>query len=183
MSSNTVRKDPAADWVTVAVLGRPRGIRGELTAISLSSHPDRFEKLTKVYLFAAGAAKGAEHEVERTWNHQGVLIFKFKGIDSMTDAENYRGLEVRIPLSERVAPEPGEYFHSDMIGCEVQDAATRRVIGTVTDFLDYGGPALLQVNAGDLLVPFVKEICVGIHPEQKLILVTLPEGLEDVNKL
>jgi len=28
-----------ADWVTVAILGRPRGIRGEITAISQSSHP------------------------------------------------------------------------------------------------------------------------------------------------
>ncbi len=175
--------NPAADWVTVAVLGRPRGIRGELTAISLSSHPDRFEKLTKVHLFAPSATVGKEYGVERTWNHQGVLIFKFQGIDSMTDAENFRGFDVRIPLSERVVPEPGEFFHSDLIGCEVQDAATKRVIGQVTDFEDFGGPPLLQINKGDLLIPFVKEICVGIHPEQKLILVTLPEGLEDVNKL
>jgi 16S rRNA processing protein RimM len=172
-------KNSATDWVTVAILGRPRGLRGELTAISLSSHPDRFKKLTTVHLFG----DGSPYEVERTWDHQGVLIFKFKGVDSMTDAEKFRGFEVRVPLSERVEPEAGEFFHSDLIGCEVRDAATQRVIGKVTDFEEFGGPPLLQINGGSLLVPFVKEICTGIHPEQKLILVTLPEGLEDVNKL
>jgi 16S rRNA processing protein RimM len=149
-----------------------------LTAISLSSHPDRFQRLKTVYLFGTGTP----FEVERVWDHQGVLIFKFKGIDSMTDAEAYRGFEVRVPKSERVEPEPGEYFHSDLIGCEVQDAATRRVVGKVTDFEEYGGPPLLRIDDGNLLIPFVKAICIGIHPEQKLILVTLPEGLEDVNK-
>lgn len=163
----------------MAVLGRPRGIRGELTAISLSSHPERFSSLERVYLFGPGTP----YEVERVWDHQGVPVFKFKGVDSMTDAEKLRGFEVRVPKAERVQPEPGEFFHSDLIGCEVQDAATKRVIGKVTDCEEFGGPPLLQINGGEMLIPFVKEICTGIHPESGLILVTLPEGLEDVNKL
>lgn len=170
---------PESDWVAIAILGRPRGVRGELTAISLSSHPERFAQLKQVYLFGPGTP----YEVERVWDHQGVPVFKFKGIDSMTDAEPLRGFEVRVPKSERVKAEPGEYFHSDLIGCEVQDAETKRVIGTVTEFEEFGGPPLLRIDNGNLLIPFVKEICTGIHPEQKLILVKLPEGLEDVNKL
>ena len=167
------------DWVTIAVLGRTRGIRGELTAISLSSHPERFAALTRVFLFGQGTA----YEVERYWEHQGVPVFKFKGVDSMTDAEGLRGFEMRVPMAERVQPEPGEYFHSDLIGCEVRDAASDRVIGRVTDFEEFGGPPLLQINGGPLLIPFVKAICTGIHPERHLILVTLPEGLEEVNKV
>jgi len=166
------------EWIAIAALGRARGIRGEVTAVSLSSHPERFANLSRVYLFGPGDS----YDVERVWDHQGLLVFKFKGVDSMTDAEKLRGYEVRVPASERVQPEPGEYFHSDLIGCEVRDAATSRPIGTVTAFEEYGGPGLLQIDAGRLTVPFVKEICVGIQPEQKLILVNLPEGLEDINK-
>ena len=33
-----------------------------------------------------------------------------------------------------------------------------------------------------MLVPFVKAICTGIHPERKLIETDLPEGLEDLQK-
>ena len=165
----------SSDWVTVAVLVRPRGIRGEITALSQSSHPERFKNLKTVRLFGSGQ----EYQVERVWDHQGTPVFKFVGVDSMNDAELLRGAEVRIPPSERVALEPGEYFHSDLIGCEVRDRATKRVIGKVTGWEDYGGPSLLQIDGGRILIPFVKAICVDIRPADRVIETDLPEGLED----
>ena len=55
------------------------------------------------------------------WEHAGALVFKFQGVDSIHDAEKLRGAEVQVPPAERVELEPGEYFHSDLIGCEVRD--------------------------------------------------------------
>jgi 16S rRNA processing protein RimM len=167
-----------ADWVTVAVLVRPRGVRGEITAVSQSGHPERFAQLKSVRLFGSGD----EYVVERVWDHQGVLVFKFAGVDSMDDAELLRGAEVRIPPDERVALDPGEFFQSDLIGCEVRDHNSKRVIGRVTGWEEYGGPSLLQVDGGRLLIPFVKAICVDIRPADRLIETLLPEGLEDVVK-
>jgi 16S rRNA processing protein RimM len=163
------------DWVAVAVLGRPRGNRGELTAESLSSKPERFASLKEVRLVGDGSA----FQVEEVWAHAGALVFKFQGVDSISDAEKLRGAEVQVPVSERVELEPGEYFHSDLIGCEVRDRASGRVIGRVTNFEEYGGPPLIEIDGGRLLVPFVKAICVDIRPDEKLIRVDLPEGLED----
>ncbi len=163
------------DWVTVAVLIRPRGVRGEITAISQSSHPERFAKLKTIRLFPPGR----EYEVERVWDHLGTLVFKFAGVDSMNDAELLRGAEVRIPPEERVQLEPGEYFQSDLIGCEVRDHQTKRVIGKVTGWEEYGGPGLLQIDGGRVLIPFVKAICVDIRPADRVIETILPEGLEE----
>ena len=165
----------AADWVTVAVLVRPRGVRGEITAVSQSGHPERFAQLKSVRLFGSGS----EYKVERVWDHQGVLVFKFAGVDSMNDAELLRGAEVRIPPEERVALDPGEYFQSDLIGCEVRDHQSKRLIGRVTGWEEYGGPALLQIDGGRILIPFVKAICVDIRPADRVIETNLPEGLED----
>jgi 16S rRNA processing protein RimM len=120
-------------------------------------------------------------EVEKVWDHGGTLVFKFAGVDSISDAEKLRGAEVRVPKAERVELEPGEYFHSDLLGCEVRDRATDRVIGQVTGWEEYGGPALLQIDDGRLLIPFVKAICIEILPDARLIRVDLPEGLEAVN--
>ena len=39
--------------------------------------------------------------------------------------------------------------------------------------------ALLVIDKGKLLIPFVKAICVDIRPEEKLIRVDLPPGLEE----
>jgi 16S rRNA processing protein RimM len=167
----------AGEWISVAILGRPRGNRGELTAESLSSKVDRFARLKQVRL--AGELTGL-YQVEEVWQHGGALVFKFAGVDSISDAEKLRGAEVQVPLSERVQLEPGEYFHSDLIGCEMRDRKSDRVIGRVTSFLEYGGPPLLEIDDGRVTVPFVKAICVDIQPEAKLIRVELPEGLEDL---
>jgi 16S rRNA processing protein RimM len=172
--------NPYADWVAIAVLGRARGIRGEITARSLSSKPERFARLKSVRLAGDPPFVSAAYDVEEVWEHGEVLVFKFAGVDSMTDAEKLRGAEVQVPRAERVELEPGEFFHSDLIGCEIRERVSGRTVGRVTDFQEYGGPPLLEVDNGKLLIPFVKAICVDIRPAEKLILVDMPEGLEDL---
>ena len=72
-------------WITLAVLGRTRGNRGELTAVSFSK-PERFAALEQVWLFGdaplpglPAPAAGERFEVETTWFHNGTLIFKLRG--------------------------------------------------------------------------------------------------------
>jgi 16S rRNA processing protein RimM len=163
-------------WISIAVLHRPRGNRGELTAESLSSRPERFALLKEVRL---AGVQTQTAQIEEVWEHAGGLVFKFQGIDSISDAEKLRGAEVQVPRSQRVELEPGEYFHSDIIGCEVRERISGRVVGRVTNFEEYGGPPLIEIDGGRLLIPFVKAICLDIRPDEKLILVDLPEGLEE----
>jgi 16S rRNA processing protein RimM len=172
---------PEDSWVTIALLGKPRGNRGELTAVALSSKPERYESLSEVFLFGAGPLRdGQGYQVESTWFHNGVLIFKFQGIETITDAELLRGSEVRVPASQRVALDPGEYFQSELIGCDVIDRSTGESLGRVTDFDEDAGPGLIVV--GELLIPFTRAICVEIDPAGRRIAVELPEGLKDLNR-
>jgi len=165
-------------WTAIAALVKPRGNKGELTAVSLSSKRERFAHLSKVCLFG----DGSEYTVERVWDHDGTLVFKFAGVDSINDAEKLRGMEVRVPFEERVPLDEGEYFQSDLIGCEVRDLGTGRLIGRVTGWEEYGGPSLLDVDNGRILIPFVKAICPEIDTEARVIKVQLPEGLEQLGE-
>jgi 16S rRNA processing protein RimM len=122
---------------------------------------------------------GAPMEVENTWMHGDHLIFKFKGVDSISDAEKLAGAEVTIPFEERASLTEDEVYESDLIGCEVFDA-TGRSLGVVTDFQETGGTPLLQVGE-NLLIPFAKTICTEIDLEHKRITATLPDGLLDLN--
>jgi 16S rRNA processing protein RimM len=165
------------DWVTVALLGKPRGNRGELAAISLSSKPERFESLERVFL------SGHENpfEVEEIWEHKGALVFKLAGIDSINDAEKFYGCEVRVPFAERAPLEPGEYYHSDLVGCEVFDRANGQSIGKVLEVQEAAGGGLLVLD-GDVLIPFTSGLCKLIDIANRRIEVDVPEGLLNLNK-
>jgi 16S rRNA processing protein RimM len=165
-----------AEWVTVARLGKTRGNRGEITALPLTSKPDRFQQLREVYLFGSGERR----EIEEAWFHGNSLVLKFQGVDSISDAEKLSGAEVRIPLSQRAELDPGEFFQSDLVGCEVVERSSGRRLGRVTNWDDSGGPGLLVVD-GRLMIPFARAICVEIDPAAKRIAVELPEGLKDLN--
>lgn len=162
------------------MLSRVWGIRGELIAIPFSDHPERYEKLGRVYLFGA-APEPAMFDVEDVRSQSGSLLFKFRGVDSISDAEPWRGAEVRIPREERVALDPGEFFLSDLIGCQVVERGTGRPLGTVTGWNEGGPSGLLKIGE-DLLIPFVRSICVAIDTTARRIEVEAPEGLLDLNR-
>ena len=164
------------EWVTVAVLGRARGIRGEVTAFALSK-PERYASLREVFLFP----EGSRREVESAWFHDNRLILKFRGVDNMSEAERLAGCEVRVPRAERMRLEPGEYFESDLIGCEVIERDGGASLGQVTALQDGGSSGVLEVD-GTLLIPFVRAICVAIQPEDRRIIVDLPAGLKELNQ-
>jgi 16S rRNA processing protein RimM len=135
-------------------------------------------------------------------NRPGQGIFHFEGFDSIDAAEKLRGLDVLIPIADRVELPAGNYFVSDLIGCSVfeippQEAKLSspacameeapRVLGTVKDVFFPGegtaGTPLLQVETptGELLVPLAVDICRSIDVAARRIDVTLPEGLSDLN--
>jgi 16S rRNA processing protein RimM len=163
--------------VAVGRLFKPWGIRGELGAEIYSSHPGRAEKLKDVVL-ELGNGKTRSCRVERVWWHDGRPVFKFDGIDSISDAEPWAGADILVAEAEREMPEEGAYSHADLIGCALWNGD--RKAGVVRAVEDYGGGPLLEVKldaGGEVLVPFTLSICKQIDVEAKTIRAELPEGL------
>ncbi len=167
------------EWVTIAILAKPRGNQGELLAFSLSDSPGRFEKLDRVFLFRDDVNLG-EQAVERAWWHGDRLVIKLAGVDSIDAAAALDGLEVRVPFSERAPLEGGMHYQSDLIGCELRDANGTH-LGSVTGWEEYGGPGLMEVD-GSWLVPFTPAICTEVDLAARRIVVNLPEGLRELNQ-
>lgn len=188
----------------VARIVRPRGNKGEVLAELFTDFPERLSSFKQIYLRSSQAqpqATGLLHFwVDR--NHPEHGIFHFAGCTSIDAAEKLRGMDVLIPLADRVVLPAGKYFISDLMGCTVFElpeggaklaspacAAEEapRVLGTVRDVFFPGegvvGTPLLQVgnSAGEVLIPLAEEICVNIDVSARRIEVRLPEGLSDLD--
>jgi 16S rRNA processing protein RimM len=165
--------------VAVGRLFKAWGIRGELGAEIYSSHPGRAEKLKDVVLeLADGKTRPAR--VERVWWHDGRPVFKFEGIDTISDAEPWAGADVLVADSEREMPEEGAFSHADLIGCVLWNRNEK--VGSVRAIEDFGSGPLLDVkldSGGEVLVPFTLTICKEIDVAAKTIRAELPEGLLD----
>ncbi|MGH9727771.1 MAG: ribosome maturation factor RimM [Candidatus Acidiferrales bacterium] len=182
--------DPPADRVTLARILRARGRRGEVAAEILTDFPERLPKLTSVELWD-GKNPPRRVGIRECWLHNGQAIFLLEGSDSICDAERFVGLEIQIPISERVPLAAGSYFVTDLIGCEVFQTSTNGVsekLGAVRDVQSSGesvaGTPILVVTTpdGELLIPLASEICTRIDTAARCIEVVLPEGLHDLNQ-
>ena len=175
-------------YVTLARILRPRGLKGEVAAEILTDFPDRLPRLREVWL-TDGVRPPRLIALRSCWLSQargGQVIFHFEGVDSITAAEPLRGLEVQVPLADRVPLPPGRYYVSDLIGCEVFEQGVR--LGSVRDVQftgeDVSGTPVLVVDTpqGDLLIPLADEICTHIDTAARHIEVALPEGLRELNR-
>lgn len=86
----------------------------------------------------SGRGRNAPLEIERARVHQGNVICKFRGVDSIESAQAYKGRIVYTDKDERSLA-PGEYYIADVIGLTVVDADTGEKYGRLTDV--YQAPA------------------------------------------
>jgi 16S rRNA processing protein RimM len=191
----------------VARILRARGNKGEVAAELLTDFPERLTKLKEVFVGQAGGKLEPHCVVVKTcWlsqNHRGQAVFHFDGVNSISEAEKFRGLEVLLPFEQRVTLPAGQYFVSDLIGCSVFEnpiappvvasspcslAEAPSLLGTVRDVQipgeEFPGTPFLEVETaqGDVLIPLAVDICTKIDTAARRIDVILPEGLRGLNR-
>jgi len=155
-----------------------------LSAEALGRPAEAFRQVRQVEV---GGAPGAARWLEIEWvrEHRGRLLIKFRGVDSIAAAEELAGAELRIPRSQRRELPAGEYYQSDLIGCQVVERGGGRRLGVVAGWQECGAAPLLEVDTGapggPLLVPFARSICVEVDLAERRIVVDLPEGLKELN--
>ena len=161
---------------TEAVIGvvvRPFGVRGEVKVRVWTDIPERFDDLTQVVLARADGRRTTA-EVAGVRPHQGHVLMRFRGVDSVEDAEALRGAEVLAPMATRPPLEDDTYYTADLIGMAVQ-LADGTPIGAVREVLRYPAQDLLVV--GEALIPAVRAIVTHVDMPARVITVDPPAGL------
>jgi 16S rRNA processing protein RimM len=195
-------KSQTPQWVAVAHILRARGNKGEVAAEILTDFPERLTKLKAVYLSdGLGKAEPRSIGVKACWlsqNHSGQAVFHFEGSASISDADKFRGLDVLIPIEQRVKLPVGRHFVSDLVGCSVFELSAQSssvasspcslaeapsLLGIVREVEFTGSAPLLVVDtaSGEILIPMAEDICTRIDTTARRIEVVLPPGLRELN--
>lgn len=163
----------------VARIGKPHGIRGEVTVQVLTDAPqDRF---------VPGAVFEVEHPGVKTltvegarWNKE-ILLLAFEEILDRNVAETMRGAKLFIETEELDDDEEGWYEH-ELVDLQARVADT--VVGKVTALRTNTAQDLLVIEDAEgeeIFIPFVEDIVPEVNIEGGYILLTPPAGLFEVN--
>jgi 16S rRNA processing protein RimM len=180
---NDSANDNANDkWISLAVVLKTQGRRGEVAVEPHTDVPDRFQQDMRLWALKRDGQR-REVVIEDLWPHKNLLVLKFQGVESISDAEPLVGAELQLPSSERARLEPGWTYLSDLVGCTVFDGG--REIGKIEDVQFGAGEApLLVVDSGTKLpheIPFAEAYLEKLDLEHKEVRMKLPEGLLEVN--
>jgi 16S rRNA processing protein RimM len=167
---------PFDELVTIGRVVKPQGRKGELLVHPLSDHPGRFPALRRAYVAGPGGGSRAI-SVTHCWPHKGRFVLKLSGVDSISEAEAFRGLDIRIPEDELPELPEGAYYHHQLLGLRVEEHAGRPV-GVVAQVLETGADApvlMVRGERGEILIPMAQDFVRRVDLEQGRMLVTVPE--------
>ncbi|MDO5618293.1 ribosome maturation factor RimM [Kocuria sp.] len=175
--------------VKVARIGKPHGIRGEVTVQLFTDEPQlRFAPGARLSVETASEAARAvlpsgELEVRSArWNKQ-ILVVGFAQVTDRNTAEALRDSQLFVEGSSDTDDDADDaWYEHELLQMDVLVAdPDRRVIGTVTGLRTMPHQDLLQVKLAadgrEIDIPFVQEIVADIDQDQGTVLLTPPPGL------
>jgi 16S rRNA processing protein RimM len=170
------------EYALVGRIARPHGIRGQVIVNPETDFlEERFRPGGELRMRRGEAVVTVRITTMRV--HQGRPIIGLEGVDTMNDAKELAGLELRVP-AEALAPLPaGVFYRHDLVGCRVETVGGEPV-GEVAAVEGDMGASRLVVRAadGEILIPLAEAICVRIDPASRQIVVDPPAGLLDANR-
>jgi 16S rRNA processing protein RimM len=171
-------------WDEFALVGRvarTHGHRGQVIVnLETDFAADRFAAGETVWVLREGTP--APVRILDARMHMGRPVVLLEGVGSMSDAERWRDVELRIPASALRPLPPGTHYRHDLVGCRVETADGREV-GVVRAVEGIPGAERLVMGdgRGEVQVPLVDAICVEIDVAGRRIVIDPPEGLLDLN--
>ena len=164
------------DYLVVGTLRRPHGLRGEILMDVRTDFPERLKGGVTVFL-------GRHHEpavISACRPHARGLLIHFQALDSREAAAAYCGRDVYVLTADRPRLPAGQYYHHELLGCDVVDE-DRGSVGALVEILQTGANDVYVIKGAsgrELLLPAIEGVVLEIDPSRHLIRVRTPDGIE-----
>lgn len=152
------------------------GLKGEVKVYNYSDSEEIYERTPEIY------AGDRLLKVQNVRMQKNMVILKLSGIDDRNAAEAAKGTELFITEADLPELPEGQFYISDLIGMEVEEQGGS-FHGVVTDVLQNTAQDIFEVKRDDgktVLIPKVDAFVQKIDGKERLITVTLIEGLTDL---
>ncbi len=167
--------------LVLARIGKPHGLRGEVTVRLHTDEPEARFPVGAVVETEADQGSGVPRvlTIASTRVHRGIWLITFEEIPDRVGAESLRGTRLVLPESNPQV-EDVAFYEEDLVGLEARDPSGEKV-GTVSG-LEIG-PAqdrlvLTLTDGVTAYVPFVKRIVPVVAEDH--VVVDPPPGLFDL---
>lgn len=153
------------------------GIKGMIKVNPFTDDISRFEELPYVLIEKKG--KLLEVQIEEVKYSKNQVLLKLKGIDTIEQAEEYRGCYIKIARKDAKKLPEGTYFIADLLGLDVY-SDEEIYLGKVYDIYNLGASDIYVVKdeqGKQILLPGTEEVLKKIDLEQEKITVHLIKGL------
>jgi tRNA (guanine37-N1)-methyltransferase len=178
--------DPTEDQlIGVGVIRKPHGIKGEASVEPLTDSVERLAELTAVYLVSPDRKSIRPARIDGTRFHGPRALVHLEGVESPEQLRDLQNWSIEIGEDQLRKLGEGEYFIHDLIGLEVV-ASDETAVGETVDAQEGASGVLLTVRTADgrtFEMPFVEAICREIDTGQKRMVVDLPAGLVDLDRV
>lgn len=168
------------NYLIVAEVLRPHGVRGEVRVRILTDYPERLEIGRTLYLgTSVEETEATPLTLTRVRIQDDYGILQFESIANRNDVEHWRGQFLMIPISEAVPLEDDEFYAYQLIGVKLL-TPSGDLIGVVRDIMETGANDVFIVESsehGQLLIPDIPGMWVDLNFDEGFATVELPEGL------
>ncbi len=151
------------------------GIRGEMRLEVWADSPQFLSGIKQLYLSDKGENA---FSVVAARPHKNICILKVKGVDTIEEAEKYRGKVVYINRADKRL-EKGRYYIQDLIGCRVFDENSGREYGIISEVSQTGANDVWHIKSGEkeYLIPVIPQVVKSVNVEEEIVKITPLRGI------
>jgi 16S rRNA processing protein RimM len=147
------------------------GIAGEVKIVPWCDSPEFLLGFSTLYL------EGKPVKVISTRVHKGNVLAVLEGVSDRNQADLLKGRTVSISREDSPLPSK-RHFLADVVGLEVREAETGKVLGTVSEILTLPAQSVYVVKGErEILIPAVDAFIMETNVEGGYLIVRLIEGM------
>jgi 16S rRNA processing protein RimM len=171
------------NFIPIGRVVKPHGVKGRMKVEYFGEDLGRFVSYREIFI---GDEKGGleSYEILEASPHPPRLILRLKGIEKIEQAEPLIGKTILVEKEALRDLEDGEYYWADLLGMKVETREGKR-IGKVKEIFSTGAHDVYVVEGkrGEILLPAVGEVILGIDLGKRVMKVARMEGLwEDADE-